>query len=59
MSKNSTILITCENTTSKKLINEVICLNDIFNDLDEILDKVSVNPPDELVNRTIKMIQEM
>ncbi|PIP53974.1 MAG: hypothetical protein COX07_07835 [Bacteroidetes bacterium CG23_combo_of_CG06-09_8_20_14_all_32_9] len=59
MQKKITILVTCENTTSENLIYDVINLNDNFNDLDEILDKVSVDPPNYLVNRVINMIQEM
>lgn len=59
MQKSSTILVTCENISSEKLICSVLNLRDNFNKIDEILEKVSVNPPDYLVNRTIKMIQEM
>ena len=59
MKKSSTILVTCENISSEKLNKSLIVLNDNFNEIDEILEKVSVNPPDYLVNRTIRMIQEM
>lgn len=59
MKKNYTILAVCENISSEKLNKSVKVLNDNFNEIDEILEKVSVDPPDYLVNRTIKVIQEM
>lgn len=59
MGKVSTILITYENTSSAKLINDVTNINDNTESINEILDRVSVEPPDYLVNRIIKMVQSM
>ncbi|MBI5541765.1 MAG: hypothetical protein HY951_17020 [Bacteroidia bacterium] len=59
MGKVSTLLITYENTSSAKLINDVTNINDNSESINEILDRVSVEPPDYLVNRIIKMVQSM
>ena len=57
MQKVSTLLVTYENTISGQLIREVNRINDDTESINEILDRVSIEPPDYLVKRIIKMVQ--
>lgn len=59
MQKVFTLLVTYENTTSGKLINDVSSIIDSYQSVDNILERVSIEPPDYLVERIIKMVQSM
>ena len=59
MQKASTLLVTYENASSGKLINDVFRINDSSENINKILDRVSVEPPDYLVKRIIEMVQTM
>lgn len=57
MQKVSTLLFTYENITSGKLINDVANISDSTESINKVIDRVSIEPPDYLVNRIIDMVQ--